>query len=86
MKIETFFSGLLVIYALSVITNGEELMGCNFITHLSGTRKKGEDQIELLKGKRWIILHKFVGGNTWHPDKNNTLTWVTLYNAIALEV
>ena len=64
MEIETFFSGLLVIYTLSVITNGEELMGCNFITHLSGTRKKGEDQIELLKGKRWIMIciSLWVGG------------------------
>ena len=47
------------LFALPSLVNAEDRQGCVFHTHLSGSRKKGEDQIELLKGRRYW---NFMGG------------------------
>lgn len=58
------FLNLLAILALSFVADGDEKMGCNFFNHLDGSRKKGEDQIEVLKGKRCLSASHVRGWDT----------------------
>ena len=59
--IQKFVLNFFFTLSLSSVISSENQQDCTFDTHLSGSRKKGENQIEILKGKRYPLL---VGGVT----------------------